>query len=306
MFEVEAYARLPSIIGCSSIVAVLVSLSSCVSAFGIDVVQPSAMMSNPEQSSTDGNTDEITILGFGSLLSLKSAQLTFPTLKHFRLGRVPNHRRVFAHPASIFFQRGIASIDTLEMSSLSCEYEENSSFICSVFEVPNEGLSASDGSVGNWIPSQAFLEREEEFEIAMVPYEELASITSDTSSSSSSSVRRTDKKGVICRRSSDDAYISQWGEAHFHKQYSQYGVKTIWDWDRSSGLRPCPVYLRHCVLASWNCGGECNGEGGVCYNSFLDDTYLVDRKTTIREYLKQYPEVMKTEPPDGLRERYGG
>ena len=73
MFEVEAYARLPSIIGCSSIVAVLVSLSSCVSAFDIDVVQPSAMMSNPEQSSTDGNTDEITILGFGSLLSLISS-----------------------------------------------------------------------------------------------------------------------------------------------------------------------------------------------------------------------------------------
>jgi len=298
-----------------SIVAVLVSLSSVSafsnSAFSISRHQQSAMMmSNPEQSLTDGNTDEnvITILGFGSLLSLKSAQLTFPTLKHFRLGRVPNHRRVFAHPASIFFQRGIASLDTLEMSSLSCEYEENEGFICSVFEVPNEGLSASGTdkqSNGNWIPSQAFLEREEEFEIAMVPYEELASTYVS---------RRTDtiKKGVICRRSSDDAYISQWGEAHFQKQYSQYGVKTIWDWDRSSGLRPCPVYLRHCVLASWNCGGEysdswsIDGEGGVCYDSFLDDTYLVDRKTTIREYLKQYPDVMKTEPPDGLRERYGG
>ena len=53
-------------------------------------------------------------------------------------------------------------------------------------EVPNEGLSASDGSgtdKHNWIPSQAFLEREEEFEIAMVPYEELVPISDDTSSS---------------------------------------------------------------------------------------------------------------------------
>ena len=114
--------------------------------------------------------DEITILGFGSLLSLKSARLTFPTLRNFRLGRVPNHRRVFAHPASIFFQRGIANMDTLEMSSLSCEYVEGSSFVCSVFEVPNEGLSATGaGSDDNWVPSQAYLEREEEFEIAMVP-----------------------------------------------------------------------------------------------------------------------------------------
>ena len=141
MFEVEAYARLPSIIGCSLVAVLIFSLSSCVSSFGIGVVQLSAMMSNSEQSSTDGNIDdEITILGFGSLLSLKSAQLTFPTLKHFRLGRVPNHRRVFAHPASIFFQRGIASLDTLEMSSLSCEYEEGSSLICSVLRYQMKGF----------------------------------------------------------------------------------------------------------------------------------------------------------------------
>ena len=62
-----------------------------------------------------------------------------------------------------------------------------------------------------------------------------------------------------------------------------------------------PVYLRHCVLAAKNCGSsEC------CYNSFLDETYLVDRVTTIRDYLKQHPEVMDTEPPNNLKERYGG
>jgi len=224
---------------------------------------------------------------------------------------------VFAHPASIFFQRGIASLDTLEMSSLSCEYEEGHSFICSVFEVPNEGLSATvsnesggddnnDKQTGNWIPSQAFLEREEEFEISMVPYEEL------NEDDAVSNKNNDKKRGVICRRSTDNAYIAQWGTKHFHQQYRQYGVETIWGWDKDSGLRPCPVYLRHCVLASWNCGNanddswSSNKEGDVCYNSFLDDTYLVDRQTTIRDYLKQYPDVMKTEPPDDLRERYGG
>jgi hypothetical protein len=70
--------------------------------------------------------------------------------------------------------------------------------------------------------------------------------------------------------------------------------------------------LKHCVLASWNCGKNKDGswstddDGGLCYNSFLDDTYLVDRKTTIRQYLKQFPSVMATEPPESLRERYGG
>eukprot|EP00581_Thalassiosira_minuscula_P032554 CAMPEP_0183758814 /NCGR_PEP_ID=MMETSP0739-20130205/6659_1 /TAXON_ID=385413 /ORGANISM="Thalassiosira miniscula, Strain CCMP1093" /LENGTH=295 /DNA_ID=CAMNT_0025996475 /DNA_START=228 /DNA_END=1115 /DNA_ORIENTATION=- len=295
-------------------------------------------MTNPTQSSSnDGNNqDEITILGFGSLLSLQSSRLTFPTLRNFRLGRVLNHRRVFAHPASIFFQRNIANLDTLEMSSLSCEYEEGQSFICSVFEVPNEGLSAvpsggGDGNAGSWIPSQAFLEREEEFDIAMVPYEEIASLeandaapmrtetslsVSDDTSSSSSSItpKPLVKKGVICRRSTDEAYLAQWGKDHWESQYLKYGVSTIWGWEKDSGLRPCPVYLRHCVLASWNCGGTENksdswssdGVGGLCYRSFLDDTYLVDRKTTIREYIKQYPEIMVTQPPESLRERYGG
>ena len=70
----------------------------------------------------DNNNDQITILGFGSLLSLQSARVTFPTLTHFRLGRVNNHRRVFSHPASIFFKRNIAKLDSLEMSSLSVEW----------------------------------------------------------------------------------------------------------------------------------------------------------------------------------------
>eukprot|EP00580_Thalassiosira_gravida_P012752 CAMPEP_0201632868 /NCGR_PEP_ID=MMETSP0493-20130528/6367_1 /ASSEMBLY_ACC=CAM_ASM_000838 /TAXON_ID=420259 /ORGANISM="Thalassiosira gravida, Strain GMp14c1" /LENGTH=315 /DNA_ID=CAMNT_0048104473 /DNA_START=40 /DNA_END=987 /DNA_ORIENTATION=+ len=309
---------------------------------------PSSSSSDDDENGTK-NLDEITILGFGSLLSLQSSRLTFPTLRNFRLGRVPNHRRVFAHPASIFFKRNIANLDTLEMSSLSCEYEEGHSFVCSIFEVPNEGLTAavatSDSDDGNersgsWIPSQAFLEREEEFEIAMVLYEELTpmdakngtsmvpmrtetSPSDDTTASSSSSAQKQPpvQKGVICRRSTDEAYIAQWGQVHWENQYTKYGVKTIWNWERDSGLRPCPAYLRHCVLASWNCGNNgdggatksnsdgwsgVDGDGGLCYDSFLDDTYLVDRKTTIREYLKQFPEVMAMEPPESLRERYGG
>lgn len=282
-----------------------------------------ARMASSFSSTTDAEGDikgQITILGFGSLLSIKSARLTFPSLQNFRLGRIPNHRRVFSHPASIFFQRGIARMDTLEMSSLSAEYKEGHSFICSVFEVPNEGLTAiaSDGEgTGEWIPSRAFLEREEEFEIAMVPYEEFGlnddcaasgvprrretsvSSTASVSASNSTASDDTVKYGVLCRRSTDESYLAHWGEAHFQKQYLDYGVKTIWNWDEDSGLRPCQVYTRHCVLAS-------EGIGGACQDSFLDDTYLVDRRTTLRDYLNQYPEIMTTEPPEELKERYGG
>jgi len=291
-----------------SVVVLLSSLLLLVYVSAFNIAKKDTQRQTKKMSNTnDESNDMITILGFGSLLSEQSSRMTFPTLKNFRLGRVHNHRRVFAHPASIFFQRGIANLDSLQMSSLSCEYVEGSSFICSVFDVPNEGLSSTNTNGNNWIPSQAFLEREEEFDIAMVPYEEL-----DISSSTSNDIA-TVKKGVICRRSTDESYISQWGIDHFNKQYKQYGVDTIWGYDKKSGLRPCPVYLRHCVLASWNCGKEksndnwsIDGKGGLCYESFLDETYLVDRKTTIRQYLKQYPKVMNTQPPEELKERYGG
>ena len=97
----------------------------------------------------------MTILGFGSLLSLDLSQL-----KNFRLAHVETYRRVFAHPASFFFQLDVACLANKQMSSLSvepCDVDQHG-FITSVFEVPNTDMM-QDG-----IPSQAFLEREEEYE----------------------------------------------------------------------------------------------------------------------------------------------
>jgi len=226
--------------------------------------------------------DMITILGFGSLLSERSSCMTFPELQNFRLGRVPNYRRVFGHPASIFFQRGIANFQTNEISSLSAEpCRGHPGFVCSVFEVPSKEMM-NDG-----VPSQAFLEREEEFNITTgVTYHSLDDLT----------VTGT---GVLCTSSDDDTYLSRWGEDHFNKQYNQYGVNTIWGWTTDSGLRPCAVYLRHCYLAAKSMGDE-------CFNSFLDETFLVDRETKLRDYIAGNPEVLQAEPPPELVGRYSG
>ena len=71
------------------------------------VVRPGVVMAKKSMtSSSDDTANTITILGFGSLLSERSSRTTFPDLFNFRLGRVRNYRRVFGHPASIFFQRG--------------------------------------------------------------------------------------------------------------------------------------------------------------------------------------------------------
>lgn len=78
---------------------------------------------------------QTTILGFGSFLSETSSRLTFPDLENFRLVRVPDYRRVMQHPASIFFQRGIADVGRRDWCSLSAEPNAGSSFVACAFEV---------------------------------------------------------------------------------------------------------------------------------------------------------------------------
>jgi len=98
-----------------------------------------------------------TIAGFGSLLSETSARSTFPDLTNFRLGRVNGYRRLFAHACDIFFERGIARPQTMEISSLSVEEHSESSIVVSLFEVDatNEAIAA-------------FIEREHEFRFVAV------------------------------------------------------------------------------------------------------------------------------------------
>ena len=58
--------------------------------------------------------------------------------------------------AAIFVERGIADLESLQFCSLSAEPCEGASFVCTVFEVEDEGMDR-------------FREREEEFELVNVP-----------------------------------------------------------------------------------------------------------------------------------------
>jgi hypothetical protein len=165
------------------------------------------------------------------------------------------------------------------MSSLAAEPGEPG-FVVSVFEVSSKDCM-EDGT-----PSPDFLEREEEFDIVSVPYYAL---------------NTPDKieHGLLCTRSADETYFARWGPDRFRDHFVKYGIDTIWNWSTTSGLLPCSIYLRHCYLAA-------QSMGEVCFDSFLDETFLVDRKTTIREYLKEHPEVLEARPPPDLESRYCG
>eukprot|EP00536_Pseudo-nitzschia_multiseries_P015018 jgi/Psemu1/216628/e_gw1.805.10.1 len=260
----------------------------------------------------------VTILGLGSLLSERSSRTTFPDLSNFRLGRVSDrYRRVFGHPASIFFQRGLANMETKEFSSLSAEEfdldgtERNGldycgGFVCSVFEVPREQVyldeTEGDGRILATRPTGAFLEREEEFDIVDVPYVEFAEANNNNSGDNDEPVvAAATKFGTLCTRFTDQGYVERWGKSRFDENFAKYGIDTIWGWEADSGLLPCRVYLRHCYLAA-------KSMGPICLDSFLDETFLVDRTTTIRRYLEERePDLIETSiPPPGFEHRYSG
>ncbi|KAJ0978551.1 hypothetical protein J5N97_014025 [Dioscorea zingiberensis] len=215
----------------------------------------------------------LSICGFGSLLSEKSARSTFPELRDFRVGVLRGFRRVFAHVAPIFYDRGIARPDTGEVSSLSVEPCEGEWLVVTVFEIKKEEVSA-------------FMEREHEFRFLAVFPEDLEG-------------KPFTRPAVICARYSDDEYFRircKGSKEIFFQRYGRYNIDKIWRDD----ILPCRVYLRHCVLAAKNLSEN-------AYDNFLDHTFISNRKTTIREYLASRGSgIMEEEPPEELKSRYGG
>lgn len=213
----------------------------------------------------------VDIIGFGSLLSPVSAKGTFPTLQNFRMVRVCGYRRIFSVPGSIFFDHGIADLQNLRIAGLTTEKAEGHSFVAATFTI-NESYDN-------------FLRRENTYDFAMVPFSEACGSRQGC--------------GLMCISSTDDVYISRWGQQKFNDLYVAKGAPTIWNWSEQSGLEPCWVYLRHCVLSARALSPQAE-------QSFLDDTYLVDRTTTVRRYLDAHPEVMESLPPISLIGRYSG
>ncbi|WVZ20308.1 hypothetical protein V8G54_007630 [Vigna mungo] len=248
----------------------------------------------------------ISICGFGSLLSGKlsllpralsllllflfidvtvpcfaerSARSTFPDLANFRTAQLKSFRRVFAHVAPVFFERGIAKPETMvrfdntEISSLSVEPCEGETLVVTVFEIRKSE-----------IPD--FIKREVEFRFLAVLPETLDG-------------HAFDFPAVLCARYSDEEFFNircKGNKEIYFQQYGRWNIDKIWRDD----VLPCRVYLRHCVLAAKNLGE-------TAYNNFLDHTYLADRKTTIREYLATTGSgIMEEQPPESLKHRYGG
>ena len=269
-----------------------------------------------------------TIAGFGSLLSVRSATATFPDLSNFRVGRIRGFRRVFAHTTSVFHVRGVAR--GREAASLSIEEcdddgdgdddsdnnnnprsSSSNSLVVTLFEVPYSEEAAA-----------ALLEREHEFRFVAVRPLCRAGVEEEAG------------WAVACAAWSDDGEYRRLrirDEEDWRRRYSgvsalgkPFSISSVWDegaeWmggeeeeeeeeerrgkeaggaDGTRMILPCRAYLRHVVLAARALGDDAE-------RCVLDNTFLADRRTTVREHLRIDPTVMLELPPEGLETRYGG
>jgi hypothetical protein len=215
-------------------------------------------------SQLDGGSGFFTICGFGSLLSERSARSTLPGLKNFRKARIVDsssfaYRRVFAHTADVFFERGIADAPTREVASLSIERVGNTTptepMVVTAFEAPYDSETIA-----------AFVAREHEFRLVAVHLDD-------------------GSVAVACERFSDDEYVKtrfNGDRQAFEKRWGViwqdgYGNKTVW---HDESVLPCRLYFRHCVLAARKLGREEE-------DNFLRTTFLADRSTTAGEWLER-------------------
>lgn len=222
---------------------------------------------------------QVTLLGYGALLSESSSRLTFPHLTKFRYVRVKGMRRVFAHPHLFLIREGIIDpSETFKLASLSAESARSDlSFVVAAFDVTLDDRQRT-----------SFLQREPEYKIVTTPYYEL-----NENNVESDHQQQPAGEGVICVASQDV-------DLNMEVPSLLQSLGGVWHWAQDSGLLPANVYLRHCLLATQKAGG-------IAYQSFLEDTYLADRTTTLAAYLEENgEEVMACLPPPHLAERFGG
>jgi hypothetical protein len=195
-----------------------------------------------------GGEGVITVLGYGSLLSQRSALETVPRLTGFRRVRLPGYRRIFNKVGVVFFSRHGADPASLEIASCSTEMMPGSEIICSAFDVPEADFPA-------------LYEREHRFRWV--------------------EVRALDEAGMpvqgrICTSSTDMDYrlnkcVTQ---AEYYRRVGPYYSGPLWRDD----ILPFPRYLVFCLQAAAS-------QGQAVLDNFLDCSFLADGCTSIRQYL---------------------
>ncbi|GGK54817.1 gamma-glutamylcyclotransferase [Amphritea balenae] len=196
----------------------------------------------------------ISVVGYGSLLSEASARQTIPNLQNFRLVRVPGFRRIFNKVGIVFLSRHNAAPDSLYLASCSTEAVTGSEIICSQFECSAEDFVE-------------LYEREHRFrwiEVDTVMFNGEAGL------------------GRMCTGYDDLEYRLNKciTPQEYEVRVGRYYTGRIWRDD----ILPFPRYLAFCLQAA-------ESQGADVLDNFMDSSYLADGLTSIRDYLRNNPEI---------------
>ena len=234
------------------------------------------------------HAEHITIIGYGSLLSERSARRTFPTLSHFRIGRLRGFKRIFNLVSVSLLRFHKVDPSSLELASVAArpltadETDMLPPMIVSAFEVPRSELPG-------------YFEREDRYSYCDAVFHPVTSTDTDIGSSQSTSgaaaagccsslvnccgaVRSPSCcSGLLCVEFTDEAYRArcQSNDCYMEKVGQYYSGK-LWRDD----ILPARVYASFVLQSVYDLGPE-------CYDNFLDTSFLADGRTSIRQYLQQ-------------------
>ncbi len=194
----------------------------------------------------------IPVVGYGSLLSERSARETVPSLSDFRLVRVPGYRRIFNKVGVVFISRFGADPDSKALGSCATEPFSGSELVCSLFNCPEADFPA-------------LYEREHRFRWTEVVCQEADG-------------RRITARMCTATTDSDYRLNKCVTPGEYQRRVGRYYGGRLWRDD----LLPYPRYLGFCLQAAASHGPE-------VLDNFLTTSYLADGVTTLQAYLQANP-----------------
>lgn len=194
----------------------------------------------------------ITVLGYGSLLSERSARDSIRGLQNYRLVRVPGYKRVFNKVGIYFIYAYGVSPDDTRIASCATRPDPDHDIYAVAFECSEDEF-------------MVLFEREYKLRWVGADYIE----ANGTTARARMCAEDTDENFRLNKCIRDDDY---------HRRVGQHYSGKIWRDD----VLPFPTYLRHCLDAAAS-------HGAHVLDNFLDSSFLADGTTSIRTYIQQNP-----------------
>lgn len=229
--------------------------------------------------------DVVTICGFASLMDEVSAREATPSLRHFRLGRVDGHCRVFNLASILNIRRGVARGDRIA-SCTAVRREECHLRVC-LYEVPAAELPALLLREARLKPQFVTYTEDDDTEDGDAEDDDAEDDDTEDAHRRAESARegggdnqrsRLGGSALLFTRSSDAEYLAErcgGNLAMYHDEVGRFYSGALYRRD----ILPIPAYTLRCLRAY-------AALGAAHIDNFLDASFLGDERTSLRVHLR--------------------